>query len=272
MPGDTKITREIDSMTEQNTNSLQNRVILVTGSGYGIGREAALTYARQGATVLLLGRTEQALNDTYDMIEAEGLPQAAVLPFDLERTDEDLYIELAELVSQHFGHLDGALLNAGVLGQRTMVENYHWDTWQKVMQINVNAQFLLMKHLLPLLKAAPADASVILTTSSVGRESRAYWGAYSVSKFATEGLMQLLADELENTSDIRVNCINPGATRTSMRAAAYPAENPTAVIEAKDIMPLYLHLMSPASIGTHGQSLDAQPKRDAQVKSESPSK
>lgn len=251
-------------MTEQTTNSLKNRVILVTGGGYGIGREAALTYAREGATVLLLGRTEQALNDTYDMIEAEGLAQAAVLPFDLERTDEDLYIELAELITQHFQHLDGILLNASVLGQRTMVENYHWDTWQKVMQINVNAQFLLMKHLLPLLQAAPADASVIFTTSSVGRESRAYWGAYSVSKFATEGLMQLLAEELENTSDIRVNCINPGATRTSMRAAAYPVENPMTVVEAKDIMPLYLHLMSPSSIGTHGQSLDAQPKRDAQ--------
>lgn len=253
-------------MTEQTTNSLKNRVILVTGGGYGIGREAALTYAREGATVLLLGRTEEALNDTYDMIEAEGLPRAAVLPFDLERTDEDLYIELAELITQHFQHLDGILLNASVLGQRTMVENYHWDTWQKVMQINVNAQFLLMKHLLPLLQAAPADASVIFTTSSVGRESRAYWGAYSVSKFATEGLMQLLAEELENTSDIRVNCINPGATRTSMRAAAYPVENPMTVVEAKDIMPLYLHLMSPSSMGTHGQSLDAQPKIDSKPK------
>ncbi len=248
-------------MTDQNANPLENRVILVTGGGYGIGREAALTYARAGATVLLLGRTEEALNDTYDMIEAEHLPQPAVLPFDLEEKDEAKFIELAALIEQHFDHLDGVLLNASVLGQRTMLDNYHWETWQKVMQINVNGQFALMKHLLPLLRNAPADASVIFTTSSVGRQGRAYWGAYAVSKFATEGLMQVMAEELENTSKIRVNCINPGATRTQMRAAAYPAENPTTVTEAKDIMPLYLHLMSPESIGTHCQSIDAQPKK-----------
>ncbi|QQD25485.1 YciK family oxidoreductase [Venatoribacter cucullus] len=239
-------------------NALQGRIILVTGAGYGIGRTVALTYARAGATVLLLGRTQQALNDTYDLIEAEGLPQAAVIPFDLEEKDEERYRQLAGIIEENFGHLDGVLLNAGVLGQRTMLDNYHWDTWQKVMQINVNSQFILMKHLLPLLQKAPADASVIFTTSSVGRQARAYWGAYAVSKFATEGLMQLLAEELENTSRIRVNCINPGGTRTGMRNAAYPAENPASVPTADTIMPLYLHLMSPDSIGTHAQSLDAR--------------
>ncbi|AHK15490.1 MAG: YciK family oxidoreductase [Thalassolituus sp.] len=247
-------------MTEQNDQILAGRVILVTGAGYGIGREAALTYARAGATVLLLGRTQEALNDTYDLIEAENLPQAAVLPFDLEQKDEDPFRQLAALINENFDHLDGVLLNASVLGQRTTLENYDFNTWQKVMQINVNGQFALMKHLLPLLRSAPADASVIFTTSSVGREGRAYWGAYSVSKFATEGLMQVMAQELENTSQVRVNSINPGATRTTMRAAAYPAEDPATVTEAAAIMPLYLHLMSPASIGTHCQSLDAQPK------------
>src|SRR5690606_13283588 len=239
-------------------NALQGRIILVTGAGYGIGRTAALTYARAGATVLLLGRTQQALNDTYDLIEAEGLPQAAVIPFDLEEKDEERYRQLAGIIEETFGHLDGVLLNAGVLGQRTMLDNYHGDTWQKVMQINVNSQSILMKHLLPLLQKAPADASVIFTTSSVGRQARAYWGAYAVSKFATEGLMQLLAEELENTSRIRVNWINPGGTRTGMRNAAYPAENPATVPTADTIMPLYLYLMSPDSIGTHAQSLDAR--------------
>ncbi|WP_221801231.1 YciK family oxidoreductase [Oceanobacter mangrovi] len=245
-------------MTDTSNKPLAGRNILVTGAGYGIGREAALCYARAGATVLLLGRTQQALDDTYDLIEAENLPQPAILPFDLETRDEGPYIELAQLINQHFDHLDGILLNAGVLGQRTPLDNYHADTWQKVMQINVNGQFMLTKQLLPLLHQAPADASIIFTTSSVGREGRAYWGAYSVSKFATEGLMQVLSQELENTSRIRVNCINPGATRTSMRAAAYPAENPAHVTPAEDLMPLYLYLMSPSSVGVNGQSLDAQ--------------
>ncbi|MFY9180058.1 MAG: YciK family oxidoreductase [Venatoribacter sp.] len=238
--------------------SLENRIILVTGAGYGIGRTAALTYARAGATVILLGRTQQALNDTYDLIEAENLPQAVVLPFDLESKDEEQYRQLASMIGENFGHLDGVLLNAGVLGQRTPVENYHWETWQRVMQINANSQFVLMKHLLPLLQLAPADASVIFTTSSVGSKARAYWGAYAVSKFATEGLMQLLADELENTSRIRVNCINPGATRTGMRQAAYPAEHPGSVPTADTIMPLYLHLMSAESIGTTGKVFNAK--------------
>lgn len=237
---------------------LKNRVILVTGGGYGIGRTAALTYAREGATVILLGRTEQALNDTYDLIEAEGLPQPAAMPFDLETKDEEAYEQLAQVIIENFGRLDGVLLNAAVLGQRTMVDNYHWETWQKVMQINVNSQFILMKHLLPVLRLAENDASVIFTTSSVGRKARAYWGAYAVSKFAIEGLMQLLADELENTSNIRVNCINPGGTRTGMRQTAFPAEHPETVPTADSIMPLYLHLMSPDSIGVNGQSMDAR--------------
>jgi NAD(P)-dependent dehydrogenase (short-subunit alcohol dehydrogenase family) len=245
----------------QQKQVLKGRIILVTGAGYGIGRTAALTYARAGATVLLLGRTQEALNDTYDLIEAENLPQPAVLPFDLEASDEEKFRELAKLIEENFGHLDGLLLNAGVLGQRTGLENYDWNTFQKVMQINVNGQFALVKHITPLLRNAPNDAAVIFTTSSVGRKGRAYWGAYSVSKFATEGLMQVLAEELENTSKVRVNCINPGGTRTQMRAAAYPTEHPASVPETDAIMPLYLYLMSPDSADVNGQSIDAQPKK-----------
>lgn len=239
-------------------HSLTGRIILITGAGYGIGRTAALTYAKAGATVILLGRTQDALNDTYDLIEEAGYPQAAVLPFDLTTTDEEQYRQLANIIQENFNHLDGVLLNAGVLGQRAPVESYHWDTWQKVMQINVNSQFILMKHLLPLLKQAPKDASVVLTSSSVGRKARAYWGAYAISKFAVEGLTQLLAEELENVSNIRVNCINPGGTRTGMRQAAFPGEHPETVPTADSIMPLYLYLMSPESIGQNGQSLDAR--------------
>lgn len=238
-------------------NLLNGRRILITGSGYGIGRSIALAYARQGASVLLLGRTQEALNDTYDLIEKEGLPQASVVPFDLENNDEQAYIDLSELIDKELGGLDGVLHNASILGQKTPLESYSADVWQKVMQINVTGGFLLTKHLLPLLRKSPSAGRILFTTSSVGHKGRAYWGAYSVSKFATEGLMQILADELENTSKIRVNAINPGATRTTMRAAAYPGENPGTVKPAEQLIPLYVYLMSEQSQNIHAQVLDA---------------
>eukprot|EP01132_Coremiostelium_polycephalum_P023827 gene23827-28476_t len=111
---------------------------------------------------------------------------------------------------------------------------------------------MLTSTLLPLLKLSQ-DASVVFTSSSVGRKGRAYWGAYGVSKFATEGLMQTLADELDNVAPVRANSINPGATRTSMRAQAYPGENPTDNPTPEEIMPVYLYLMGPDSTGINGQ-------------------
>lgn len=243
---------------DESANLLKDKRILITGAGYGIGRTISLAYARQGANVLLLGRTQEALNDTYDLIEKEGLPQATVIPFDLENDNEQSYIDLSELIEKELGGLDGVLHNASILGQTTPIETYKAQVWEKVMQINVTGGFLLTKQLLPLLRKSPAAGRILFTTSSVGHQGRAYWGAYSVSKFATEGLMQILADELENTSQIRVNAINPGATRTGMRAAAYPGENPTTVKAAEDLVPLYVYLMSQQSQEIHGQVLDTK--------------
>jgi NAD(P)-dependent dehydrogenase (short-subunit alcohol dehydrogenase family) len=236
---------------------LAGKHILVTGAGDGIGRAAAETFAAHGATVILLGRTAKKLEAVYDAIEAGGGPQPAIFPLDLASADEDSYRELASAIGEHFGHLDGLLLNAGVLGERRPIESATYGAWQEVMQVNVNAQFLLTRYLLPLLQAADS-ASIVFTSSGVGRRGKAYWGAYAVSKFATEGLMQVLAAELENTSQVRVNSLNPGATNTAMRRAAYPAENPTDNPSAVDIMPAYLYLMGEDSAGVHGQALDAQ--------------
>lgn len=238
-------------------NLLENRIILVTGAGDGIGRAAALSYATHGATVVLLGRTTEKLEKVYDEIESLGAPQPAIVPMNLETATEHDYIELTNILENEFGRLDGILHNAGILGVRTPLESYDPIIWQQVMQVNVNAPFILTQTLMPLLKRA-ACASIIFTSSGVGRAGRAYWGAYSVSKFATEGMMQVLADELENTSTIRTNCINPGATRTQMRAYAYPAEDPCSNPAPEQIMPLYLYLMGDDSKGTNGQSLDAQ--------------
>ena len=149
------------------------------------------------------------------------------------------------------------LHNAGLLGSLTPLEHYDPVEWLRVIQVNLNAPFLLTQACLPLLKSA-ADASLLFTSSGVGRRGRAYWGAYSVSKFAVEGMMQILADELDENSRIRVNSINPGRVRTAMRAAAYPAENPDELLAPEDIVLPYLYLLGPDSREVRGKALDAQ--------------
>ncbi|TNF02939.1 MAG: YciK family oxidoreductase [Gammaproteobacteria bacterium] len=236
---------------------LENKVIAVTGAGDGIGAVAAKTFAAHGATVILVGRTVPKLEAVYDEIEAAGGPQPGIYPICLNGAVEKDYQDMHDRLEESFGKLDGLLHNAGELGQRTPIANYKLESWQKVMQVNVTAQFLMTKSLLPLLEKAD-HASIIFTSSGVGRVGKPFWGAYAVSKFATEGLCQVLANELDGTSNIRVNCINPGATRTRMRAAAYPAENPASVKTPQEIMPTYLYLMGDDSQGVTGQSLDAQ--------------
>ncbi len=236
---------------------LKGRTILVTGAGRGIGAAAAKTYAAHGATVLLLGKTEANLSAVYDEIEAAGHPQPVVIPFNLETALAHQYDELAVMIENEFGHIDGVLHNASIVGPRTPLQQLSGDNFMRVMQVNVNAMFMLTATLLPLLKLAP-DASVIFTSSSVGRKGRAYWGAYGVSKFATEGLMQTMADEVADITNVRANSINPGATRTDMRAHAYPGENPHNNPLPDEIMPVYLYLMGPDSQGVNGQAFDAQ--------------
>jgi len=236
---------------------LKGRVILVTGAGRGIGAAAAKTFAAHGATVLLLGKSEANLGRVYDAIEAAGHPQAAVIPFNLETALPHQYDELAAMIENEFGKLDGLLHNASIIGPRTPLEQLSGDNFMRVMQVNVNAMFMLTSTLLPLLKLS-ADASVVFTSSSVGRKGRAYWGAYAVSKFATEGLMQVLADEVDGIANVRANSVNPGATRTDMRAQAYPGENPANNPLPEAIMPVYLYLLGPDSTGVNGQAFDAQ--------------
>lgn len=238
------------------TDLLKDRIILVTGAGRGIGAEAARTYAAHGATVLLLGKTEKNLNAVYDEIVAAGHIEPIVIPLDLEKASQDAYNELAAMIEAEFGRLDGLLHNASILGPRTPLEQLAGENFAKVMQINVNAMFMLSSAMLPLLRLSK-DASVIFTSSSVGRKGRAYWGVYAVSKFATEGLMQVMADEMDDTA-IRANSLNPGATRTDMRAHAYPGENPMNNPTPAEIMPAYLYLMGSDSKGVTGQAFDAQ--------------
>lgn len=238
-------------------NLLKDKIILVTGAGSGIGRTAALTYAKHGATVILLGRTTSKLEAVYDEIEANHWSQAAIYPMDLEGATEQDYSNLAETLEKEFGQLDGLLHNAGLLGELKSIAQYDADLWNKVIQVNLTASFLMTRELLPLLRNAE-NASIIFTSSSVGHKGRSHWGAYSVSKFATEGLMQTLADEEDGISNVRVNSLNPGGTRTAMRASAFPAENPDTKPTPEDIMPLYLYLMGKGSLDISGQAFHAQ--------------
>lgn len=236
---------------------LKGRIILVTGAGDGIGRAAALGFAAKGATVILLGRTTSKLEAVYDEIEALGAPEAAIYPLNFEGATWPDYQEMADRLYQEFGRLDGVLHNAGLLGQITPLQGYNPELWQQVMQVNFSGPTMMLQALIPLLQQSE-DASVILTSSSVGRKGRAFWGAYACSKFALEGLSQVMAEELENISQVRVNTLNPGATRTQMRAKAYPGENPSSLPTPEEILPAYYYLMGPDSKGVTGQQFNAQ--------------
>jgi NAD(P)-dependent dehydrogenase (short-subunit alcohol dehydrogenase family) len=238
-------------------DSLTGKTILITGASDGIGKACAQSFADHGATVILLGRSQSKLEQLYDEIEAQHPGRVIIHPLDLGTATSGDYQLLAQSVDEQFECLDGLLHNAALLGARTPIEFYPEADWQQLMQVNVNAAFYLSKALLPALKRS-SDARVLFTASSVGRIGKAHWGAYAVSKFAVEGLMQVLADELANTTTIRVNSLNPGGTRTDMRRAAYPAENPASQPEPASLMPVYLYLMGPLGSAIHAQALDAR--------------
>ncbi len=238
---------------------LAGRVILVTGATQGIGRAASLCFARHGATVILLGRRTKALEAVHDEILAGGGPQPSIAVIDLAKAQGPAYFDLVEQIGRAYGRLDGLLHNAGVLGELAPIEFYDIGTWHRVMHLNLTVPFVLTQSLYPQLRQSP-DASVVFTTSSVGRHGRAFWGAYAVSKFGIEGLSQVLAEETTGSTRIRVNAINPGRTRTAMRRQAYPGEDPATLPEPQSLMGPYLYLMGPDSRGVTGQSIDCQEK------------
>lgn len=242
------------------SNALNGKVILITGAGDGIGKQAALTYAKYGAHVILLGRTVEKLEQVYDEINAacnaNTKAQATLILLDMLEATSQHYRDMAASIEQEFGRLDGILHNAGLLGVLSPFDQIEENVFDDVMQVNVKAPFLMTQALIPLLLKSK-DARIVFTSSSVGHSGRAYWGAYAISKFAIEGMMQVLADELSQTS-INVNAINPGATKTQMRANAFPAENALTLKTPAEIMPLYLYLMAPEGKNINQECIDAQ--------------
>ena len=236
---------------------LSGKTLLITGASEGIGRAVSLACAEAGAEVLLLGRNESRLESLYDTIVQAGAPTPGIIPIDLGSAAYDDFVNLASTLAQSITKLDGLVHNASLLGDRKPIAQTNASGWHQLMQVNVNATFMLTQTLLPLMELAP-KASIVFTSSGVGRRGRAYWGGYAVSKFATEGLMEVLADELGATSNIRVNSLNPGAVNTAMRRAAYPAEHPDTNPSPEALVNHWIYLLSDASEGVHGQALSAQ--------------
>jgi len=233
---------------------LKDKIILVTGAGDGIGKAAALSFAAHGATVVLLGRTTHKLEQVYDEILAAGSPEAAIYPMNLEGASPKDFYDLATTLEEQFGALHGLLHNAAFLGTSTPVEQYDTELWYKVMQVNLNAPFLMTQALLPLLSKTK-DASIVFT---VDDKSTAYWGAYGVSKAATISFMKILADEKESEAALKVNAIDPGTVKTNMRMKAFPGEDPNTLTKPDEIMDTYLYLMGEDSRGKIGEVFMAQ--------------
>lgn len=251
------IIKRVDVGYEPRTDLLRDKVILITGAGDGIGKICARTYAQYGAKVILCGRTLGKLEALYDEIIALECPEPVLLPVDLATGQSEHYQKIAAGVINQFKELHGLVNNASVLGSKVPLLEYSQSEFTEVLQVNLISVFFLTQALMPALAAAE-NASVIMTSSGVGRAVRPYWGAYSVSKFGVEALSGIWAAETENTSKVRINSLDPGATRTGMRSKAFPAEDPSTLAGPEDLMPTYLYLMGDDSIGITGQQFSAQ--------------
>ena len=232
---------------------LAKRVILVTGAGDGIGRAVSIACGSLGAAVILLGRTVKKLEKVYDAILHAKGPEPAIYPMDLAGATAEHYAELNSNVEKEFGRLDGLLHNAAHLKALSSIENSELEDWGMSFQVNVHAPFMLTRACLPLLRKSE-DASIVFTTAEQGRKGRAYWGAYAVTKAAAERMMEVLADELEGTPNVRVNSIDPGPTRTRLRQAAYPGKNPIDYKAPEATTDAYVYLLGPASKDSNGVS------------------
>jgi NAD(P)-dependent dehydrogenase (short-subunit alcohol dehydrogenase family) len=236
---------------------LSGRVILITGASGGLGRALSLECARAGASVILSGRNLTKLEKLYDEIEAAGAPCPAVAVLDLATATAVEYDALANVIEREFGKLDGLVHAAALLGDRAPLEQFDVPTWCKVVHVNMTAPFILTQVLLPALRKS-ADASVIFVSSGVVKQARPFWGAYAVSKMGLEAVRAMWSEELEGEPNIRLNSVNPGRLRTSMRAAAYPAEDPNTLPSPQSVSGAFLYLLSALGRAIDGEFIDVQ--------------
>lgn len=241
----------LDLSRQPAPGSLAGKNVLITGAARGIGAAAARAAGAAGATVILLDRHVQDLEQVYDAIEQAGGPQPAIYPMNLLGAQGDDYDALGERLSDAFGALHGLVHNAAELGKPSQIDHYKVDTWFRTMHINLNAPFLLTQTCMPLLRRAD-DAAVVCVSDAVGRRGKAYQGAYGVSKFGLEGLMQILAAEVAGTTAIRVYSLDPGATHTGLRRQAFPAEDVSHLRQPDQVAAPLAYLLSSEHEVPHG--------------------
>jgi NAD(P)-dependent dehydrogenase (short-subunit alcohol dehydrogenase family) len=236
---------------------LTEKVILITGAGGGLGSTAALALAQQGAHIILLDKIIPKLEKVYDAIVATGAPEPVMYPFDLAGASEAEYEELAAIVAEKYGSLQGLLHSALEFSYFSPLAVHSTKSWGDTLNVNLNAPFLLTQVLLPVLQKS-SHASIVFTSDSSARLGKAYSGAYGVSKIAMEGLAKILAEELETSGKIRVNTLVPGPVESPFRKKAYPGEDKTLLAPMTSLIPVYHYLFSDESIGITGQIINAQ--------------
>ena len=221
--------------------NLENKVILITGASRGIGRSVSLKCAKAGAEVIITGRTVGALEELDDEISKNGGKATIV---ELDQNDTAAMARLGKAIATRWGRLDGFVANAGQLGQMAPMPHIDPEIFEKTMKVNLISVWYQIAAFDNLLRESEA-ARAVLVSSGAAKGARAYWGAYAVSKAGLESMARAWAAESEKTN-LRINIIDPGATRTAMRAAAYPGEDPDKLRTAEDIAPAFMHLLSPA--------------------------
>lgn len=224
-----------------NEQRLKDRIALITGASRGIGRATALLFAREGAHVLLLARHQKTLERVDDEIKAEG-GKAAIIPLDLE--DGPTIDALGPSLYERFGRLDILVGNAGVLGGLRPLTHIPSEVWERVLAVNLTANWRLIRTLDPLLRRSDAGRVVFITSPRAAAQGRAYWAPYSVSKAALETLAKTYANETADSA-IRVNLVDPGATATAMRAEAFPGENQETLNQPEAVAEVILRLALP---------------------------
>ncbi|MFN4163919.1 MAG: SDR family NAD(P)-dependent oxidoreductase [Ferrovibrio sp.] len=231
---------------------LKDRIALITGASRGIGAAIAKRYAAEGAHVICVARTTGALEELDDEIKAAG-GSATLVPLDLEKTE--MIDGLAAPLYERFGRIDVLVGNAGIFGRMTPLHQFPPELWEKVFKVNVHANQRLIRAVHPLLNASPAGRAIFVT-STVARDIRAYWGAYAASKAALEAMVLGYAKECAQ-GNIRANLVNPGGTRTNMRAEAFPGEDQNTLPTPEDIMEVFVALAE-AGCNRNGELISAR--------------